>query len=152
MPEDAPSPPPLASRSYDGCKRGPGKGSDPAVEVHVRAVRRRNWPLEDRLRIVRETLEPGVVVQTVADRHGVSTGQLYTWHKQMLATAMAGFAPVEVVPDPPPPALPPPPTAPVVVETTGSLEIVLPSGASIRVTGAVDPAMLRLVLAELGGR
>jgi transposase len=117
----------------------------------VRAVRRRNWPLEDRLRIVRETLEPGVVVQTVADRHGVSTGQLYTWRKQMLATAMAGFAPVEVVPEPPP-ALPPPPTAPAVVETTGSLEIVLPSGASIRVTGAVDPAVLRLVLAELGVR
>lgn len=117
----------------------------------MRAVRRRNWPLEDRLRIVRETLEPGVVVQTVADRHGVSTGQLYTWRKQMLATAMAGFAPVEVVPEPPP-ALPPPPTAAAVVETTGSLEIVLPSGASIRVTGAIDPAMLRLVLAELGGR
>lgn len=117
----------------------------------MRAVRRRNWPLEDRLRIVRETLEPGVVVQTVADRHGVSTGQLYTWRKQMLATAMAGFAPVEVVPEPPP-ALPPPSTAAAVVETTGSLEIVLPSGASIRVTGAIDPAMLRLVLAELGGR
>ncbi|MBY0332882.1 MAG: transposase [Acetobacteraceae bacterium] len=100
---------------------------------------------------MRETLEPGVVVQTVADRHGVSTGQLYTWRKQMLATAMAGFAPVEVVPEPPP-ALPPPSTAAAVVETTGSLEIVLPSGASIRVTGAIDPAMLRLVLAELGGR
>ena len=101
MPDDAPSPSPLASRSYDGRKSGPDKGPDPAVEVRVRAVRRRNWPLEDRLRIVRETLEPGVVVQTVADRHGVSTGQLYTWRKQMLATAMSGFAPVEVVPDPP---------------------------------------------------
>lgn len=151
MPDDAPSPPPLASRSYDGRKSGPGKGSDPAVEVRVRAVRRRNWPLEDRLRIVRETLEPGVVVQTVADRHGVSTGQLYTWRKQMLAPAMAGFASVEVVPEPPP-ALPPPPTASAVVETTGSLEIVLPSGTSIRIAGAVDPVMLRLVLAELGGR
>ncbi len=118
----------------------------------MRAVRRRNWLLEDRLRIVRETLEPGVVVQTVADRHGVSTGQLYTWRKQMLAMAMAGFAPVEVVPNPPPPALPPPPKAAATVETTGSLQIVLPSGASIRVTGAVDPAMLRMVLAELGGR
>lgn len=151
MPDDAPPPSPLTSRSYDGRKSGPGKGSDPAVEVRVRAVRRRDWPLEDRLRIVRETLEPGVVVQTVADRHGVSTGQLYTWRKQMLATAMSGFVPVEVVPEPPP-ALPPPPTASAVVETTGSLEIVLPSGASIRIAGAIDPAMLRLVLAELGGR
>ena len=126
-------------------------GSDPAVEVRVRAVRRRDWSTEDRLRIVRETLEPGAVVQTVADRHGVSTGQLYTWRKQMLAMAMAGFAPVEVVPEPPP-ALPAPPAMPTIVEAAGSMEIVLPSGASIRVTGAVDAATLRMVLAELGGR
>jgi transposase len=101
---------------------------------------------------VRETLEPGVIVQVVADRHGVSTGQLYTWRKQMLATAMAGFTPVEVVPDPPQQALPAPPAAPATVATAGSMEIVLPTGASVRVTGAVDPAMLRMVLTELGGR
>ena len=118
----------------------------------MRAVRRRNWPPEDRLRIVRETLEPGAVVQTVADRHGVGTGQLYTWREQMLAAAMSGSAPVEVVPEPPPPALPSPTVVAAPPETAGSLEIVLPSGASIRVTGAVDPVMLRMVLAELGGR
>lgn len=78
----------------------------------------------------RETLEPGA--QSVADRHGVSTGQLYTWRKQMLAMAMAGFAPVEVVPEPSEPALPVPATAPATTETMGSLEVVLPSGASIR--------------------
>ncbi|MBV1800072.1 transposase [Siccirubricoccus sp. G192] len=43
--------------------------------------------------MVRETLEPGVVVQTVADRHGVSAGQFYTWRKQMVATAISGFVP-----------------------------------------------------------
>ena len=96
-------------------------------------------------------LEPGAVVQTVADRHGVSTGQLYTWRKQMLSMAMAGFVPVEVVPEPSH-ALPAPPAMPAIVEAAGSLEIVLPSGASIRVTGAVDAATLRMVLAELGGR
>jgi transposase len=121
------------------------------VEVRVRAVRRREWSPEDRLRIVRETLEPGVVVQTVADRHGVSTGQLYTWRKQMLATAVAGFAPVAVMPEPPP-ALPTPVSVPAVAVTEGSLEIVLPSGASVRVTGTVDAVTLRMVLAELGGR
>lgn len=85
MPDDAPLPSaPHANRSYDGRKSGPGLGPDPAVEVRVRAVRRRDWSPEERLRIVRETLEPGAVVQTVADRHGVSTGQLYTWRKQML--------------------------------------------------------------------
>jgi len=101
---------------------------------------------------VRETLEPGAIVQAVADRHGVSTGQLYTWRKHMLATAMAGFAPVEVVPEPTLPALAAPPAVPAITDTLGSLEIVLPTGASIRVTGAVDAATLRMVLAELGGR
>ena len=45
---------------------------------------------------MRETLAVGAVVQVVADRNGVSTGQLYTWRKEMLATAVAGFVPVEV--------------------------------------------------------
>ncbi|HEY6610443.1 MAG TPA: transposase [Pseudomonas sp.] len=152
MTDDTTTPVPLVSRSYDRRKSGSGAGSDPAVEVRVRAVRRRTWSTEERLRIVRETLEPGVIVQSVADRHGVSTGQLYTWRKQMLATAMAGFTPVEVVPDPPQQALPAPPAAPATGATAGSMEIVLPTGASVRVTGAVDPAMLRMVLTELGGR
>jgi transposase len=30
---------------------------------------------------VRETLQPGAVVQAVADRYGLSSGQLYTWRK-----------------------------------------------------------------------
>jgi transposase len=67
-------------------RRGAGSG----VEVRVRAVRRRSWSTEDKLRIVRETLEPGAVATAVADRHGISTGLLFTWRKQMLATAMSG--------------------------------------------------------------
>ena len=115
----------------------------------MREVRRRVWSPEDRLRIVRETLEPGVVVQVVADRHGVSTGQLYTWRKQMLATAMAGFVPVEVVAEPMPTA---PATLPAAPAPTGGLEIAMPSGVSLRITGSPDAATLRLVLAELARR
>ncbi|MGK7871531.1 IS66-like element accessory protein TnpA [Falsiroseomonas sp. E2-1-a20] len=143
---------PVLSPSYDGSKSGSGTRAGRGVEVRVREVRRRNWSTEERLRIVRETLEPGVIVQAVADRHGVSTGQLYTWRKQMLATAMAGFVPVEVVPDapqlqPPGPAMLPDSCAP-----SGMIEITLPSGASIRITGCADAATLRVVLAGMGGR
>jgi len=151
MNDDAMTTAPLADSSYDGRKSGSGARGR-GVEVRVREVRRRTWSPEDRLRIVRETLEAGAIVQAVADRHGVSTGQLYTWRKQMLATAMAGFAPVEVMPEAVQRALPAPPPPPVALEAAGSLEIVLPSGASIRVTGGVDVTTLRLVLAELGGR
>ena len=65
--------------SYDGPKAGRRGDGTTMVEVRVRAERRRPWTDEDKLRIVRETLVPGTVVQAVADRHGVSTGQLYTW-------------------------------------------------------------------------
>jgi len=127
------------------------------VEVRVRAARRRNWSAEDKLRIVRETLEAGARAKAVADRHGISTGLLFTWRKQMLATAMSGFVPVDVVPvdvvpeaprlEPPPPA-----AAPAAPEAPGTIEIGLPSGATVRVSGRIDPGLLRAVLAELGGR
>ena len=142
----------LANPSYDGSRSGSGARAGRGVEVRVREVRRRNWSTEERLRIVRETLEPGVIVQAVADRHGVSTGQLYTWRKQMLATAMSGFVPVEVVPEAP--QLPPPGPAmlPDNCAPPGMIEITLPSGASIRITGCADAATLRVVLAGMGGR
>jgi transposase len=122
------------------------------VEVRVRTVRRRSWSTEERLRIVRETLEPGAVAKTIADRHGISTGLLYTWRKQMLATAMAGFVPVQVVAETPSVEALAPPAEPAAAAAPGAIEITLPSGASIRVTGRADAATLRAVLAELGGR
>jgi transposase len=44
-------------------------------------------------------LASGAVAQVVADRHGISTGLIYTWRKQMLKAAMARFAGVEIKPD-----------------------------------------------------
>jgi transposase len=70
------------------------------VEVTMRPERRRRWSSEEKLRIVRETLRPGAVAGVVADRHGIGTGLLYTWRKQMLTAAMTGFATVEVTPEP----------------------------------------------------
>jgi transposase len=119
------------------------------VEVQVRPVRRRNWPDEDKLRMVRETLQPGAVVQAVADRYGVGSGQLYTWRKQMLAAAVSGFVPVAVTPEAPRVAAP---LREVAAETPGVIEIALPSGVTVRASGRVDMAVLRGVLAELGGR
>jgi transposase len=128
------------------------RGAGPGVEVRVRAVRRRSWSTEDKLRIVRETLEPSVAAKAVADRHGISTGLLFTWRKQMLATAMSGFAQVDVVPEAPRLEPPPPAAAPAAPEAPGTIEIGLPSGATVRVSGRIDPGLLRAVLAELGGR
>lgn len=143
---------PAHGTSYEARKGSRGGAGPATVEVRVRAERRRNWSTEDKLRIVRETLEPGAVAKAVADRHGISTGLLFTWRKQMLATAMAGFAPVEVVPEVPRLEAPAPATGPAVAEPPGTMEIGFPSGATVRISGRVDPGMLRAVLAELGGR
>ena len=97
--------------------------------------------------MVRETLQPGAVVQAVADRYGVSSGQLYTWRKEMLAAAVSGF--VAVAPEVPRVAAP---LREVAAETPGVIEIALPSGVTVRASGRVDMAVLRGVLAELGGR
>src|SRR5215217_7625749 len=94
MTDEAGTAEPLGAGSYDGRKSAVRARPERGVEVQVRPVRRRNWPDEDKLRMVRETLQPGAVVQAVADRHGVSSGQLYTWRKEMLAAAVSGFVPV----------------------------------------------------------
>jgi transposase len=141
---------PLASRFYDGPKSAVGVRADRGVEVRVRPVRRRRWPDEDKLRMVRETLAAGAVVQAVADRNGVSTGQLYTWRKEMLAAAVSGFVPVTVAPEMP--RLEAPAPAQDAATEPGVIEVVLPSGITVRTSGCVEVAVLRGVLAELGGR
>jgi len=67
----------------------------------VRVERRRRWSDEEKLAILKETTEPGAIMAVVARRHGIGTGQLYTWRRQLLRGAMAGFVPVELVPDAP---------------------------------------------------
>ena len=143
---------PANGTSYEARKRSRRDKDPAAVEVRVRAERRRNWSTEDKLRIVRETLEPGAAAKGVADRHGISTGLLFTWRKQMLATAMAGFVPVDVVPEVPKLEAPPAAAGPNPEGAPGTVEVALPSGTTVRISGRVDPGMLRTVLAELGGR
>ena len=85
--------------SYEGSYDGRKSALPERIEVRVRSERRRSWSSKDKLEIGRETLASGAVAQVVADRHGISTGLIYTWRKQMLKAAMAGFAVVEIKPD-----------------------------------------------------
>ena len=120
------------------------------IEVRVRSERRRRWSDGDKLAIVRETLAPGAVAQVVADRHGIGTGLLYTWRKQMLRAAMTGFAAVEIRPE----ALPAPQATddqapPVIGAHSGLIEVELACGVRLRVGPDVDGPALRRVLAAL---
>jgi transposase len=143
---------PADGTSYEARKRSRKVERPRAVEVRVRAERRRNWSTEDKLRIVRETLEAGAIAKAVADRHGISTGLLFTWRKEMLAAAMSGFMPVEVVSEVPRLEASVPVRGSAPTEGPGTIEVTLPSRATVRISGQVDAALLRAVLAELGGR
>lgn len=142
-------------QSYDG-----RKGALPErVEVRARPERRRRWSSAAKLAIVRETLAAGSTAQGVADRHGIGTGLIYTWRKQMLRAAMAGFAAVEIKPDVPA-ALPGlvehtvvPPSSPLAVASSsampGGIEVELPSGVRLRFGPDVDGSALQRILAAL---
>jgi transposase len=132
------------------------------VDVTVRPERRRRWSTEEKLQIVREMLEAGAMPTTVARRHGISTGLPYTWRRQALAGALAGFVPVQLVADAGPAALPSPeeertgktsgaPT-PEAPSSGGTIEVLLPNGVRVRVDAEVDSRALRRVLTALAER
>ncbi len=133
------------------------------VEVLVRAVRRRPWTPEQKCQIVSESLEAGATPADVARRHGIGTGQLYTWRRQMMGVQSAvstksgpRFAPVELSPAPIQPDRAPISAAldasPAPACADGLIEIMLPGGVSLRVDAHVDGRALRRVLGVLEGR
>ena len=143
------------------------------IEVITRGERRRSWTAEQKREIAAESFEPGMSAITVARKHGISTGQLYTWRQQLLrdaagaaANGAPSFARVDVVPmlarreaaipapaEPTTPASPiEPAMAPLSAQPDGRIEITLSRGVSVRVDAKVDGAALRRVLAALERR
>ena len=72
------------------------------VEVLTSVERRRRWSREEKLRIVAESAQSGRTTSQVARDHGIATGQLFIWRRQLLSEAIAngvvgdGFAAVEI--------------------------------------------------------
>ena len=158
-----PSLPPDADAGAKALTTGRRSAGPSRVEVLVRAERRRSWPPERKREIVAEMLEGGCKPGELARRHGISTGQLYTWRRELFGVRRVltrneppRFAPVELASGPAgvasTVALPGPevPTAPA--RPTGLIEVVLPGGVSLRVDAAVDARALRRVLSVLGAR
>lgn len=137
------------------------------VEVLTRAEPRRSWTAEQKRQIVAESLGPDQTATEVARKYRISSGQLYTWRQHLVslpasvvARAPMQFAAVELAPTAGSPALPAPPLSQAPTPTTppspahadGLIEIVLPSGVSVRVDAHVDGRALRRVLNALEGR
>ena len=134
------------------------------VEVITRGERRRTWTPEQKRDIVMESLEPGGSPIAVARRHGIGSGLLYTWRRQMVEGQLKArlpvppsFVPVAALPDGGGTVAeaPMPQAASLAVLPDGTvarIEIMLPDGVVVRVGAAVDEAALRRVLAALGRR
>ena len=128
--------------------------SAPEVEGEVLSgpERRRRWSAEEKLRVLAQSVAPGSSPTLACRMYGISTGQLSSWRKQFRQGELTGFVPVSVIADPALPE-PEPASAPVLAEPepapTGTIEIELPSGVKLRVTGEVGETALRLVLSAL---
>jgi transposase len=106
-------------------------------------------------------LGPGLTPTEVARKHAISSGQLYTWRQQMLGGQMTllshappDFAQVQMTPAPQPSEAPADKNSTPVTprRPAGLIEIVLPSGVTLRLDAEVDAATLGRVLAALDRR
>lgn len=139
-------------------------GTKPVVrrmEVFTGAGRRRRWSDEDKAAIVAESYAGVGTVCEVARRHGLASGQLFTWRRALRAAVEAqrgaaapAFVPVVVEPAPAlaaspvvPPAAPKPKTARRRTERAAvELEI---DGVSVRIARGTAPGMIAAVIDAL---
>ena len=129
------------------------------IELITGSERRRRFSDADKLRLVAEAFRPGAVVVEVARRHQVDESLLYRWRRLaaqgLLMAEPSAFVPVQIAPEVPSPAASPtePPTPmPEAPVEPGRIEIELPRGGRVRITGAADPAIVTAALRALVGR
>ncbi len=112
------------------------------LEVITGTGRRRRWSVDDKARIIAETLAPGAVTSEIARRYRISPQQIFGWRREARRRAGDGapgaacFAPVMLDAS----ALREPPTGGAAV-----IEIVI-GGMIVRVPLGVDGAMLARVV------
>jgi transposase len=117
------------------------------LEVITGVGRRRRWSLEEKARIVAESLDPATTSSAVARRHGLHASQLFVWRQQLQRSAGSSVA-----------AIGGPAFVPVLMaedrsaqtELAGRMEIAL-GPAVVRVGADVDAAALRRVLEVVRG-
>ena len=130
------------------------------VEIITRGERRRSWTPEQKHEIVAESYGGDLTPTEVARKHGIGSGQLYTWRREVLglqapvvSRATPRFAEVEVTtPLPSAASASAAAVVPGAAGMSGCIEIVLPGDVIVRVDAEVDGAALRRVLDALRRR
>lgn len=133
------------------------------IEIITGRERRRRWSVEEKLRIVRETNEPGVRVAEVAARHGAYPGLLFTWRRQVRDGVLtppppAVFTPVRML-EPMREARTDTPSEPKGMQAgpgklrhrSEPIEIILSNGCRLRIDQHVDARALRRIVDVLRG-
>ena len=102
--------------------------------------KRRSYSTAFKRRVVAETLEPGASVASVARHHGLNANMVFSWRRDPRfgpGRDAASFLPVEVTAAE---VLVPP--EPIIPSSDGQIEIALPSGHRLTLSGAFDPDMV----------
>jgi transposase len=115
------------------------------VEVITSVQRRRRWSRAEKERIVAAALAPGAVASEVAREAGIHASQLFRWRQELClpTSSPPAFSAVAVLPEPAsssPPAASPP---------AGVIEIELPTGGRMRITGVVEAATVSALMKAL---
>ncbi|MBV8398750.1 MAG: transposase [Acetobacteraceae bacterium] len=133
----------------------------PQVDVITGDPRHRSWTVEEKLSILAAAFAPGAVVREIARRANVSSGQIYTWRKQLMNNNQAGggFAQVVRAADfPPAAAVAPAASAPqpqAAVTPVPAAAHELPAieldvrGLKVRIPGTMPPALASVVVRAL---
>jgi transposase len=108
--------------------------------------KRRSWAMDEKRRIVDESLEEGASIAEVARRHDLNTNQLFTWRRQF---GVVPTAPQELAPILPVTITPDAATEYSAPGSTGQMEIVLAEGDRIIVWADVEAAALSRVVKTL---
>ena len=66
------------------------RSSKARVQIIGRVSGRRNWTVEQKLAIIGEAFTSGSSVASTIERHEISSGQLYTWRRQLLDGELGG--------------------------------------------------------------
>ena len=113
--------------------------------------------VEEKLRIVKLTLEPGASVAGIALANGVNANQVFRWKRQYergelkphgskRATALV---PITITAEPEAPKLAESSIPAPALPATGSVTIEFPGRALLSIEGPADPAVIRAVLESL---
>src|SRR5580698_9478402 len=110
--------------------------------------------IEEKLRIVKLTLEPGASVAGIALANGVNANQVFRWKRQYergelqprRSKSSSALVPVTIAAEPEAPSVAETPTPAPALPSTGSVTIEFPGHALLSIEGAADPAVIRAVL------